>query len=478
MKTEGSSRGYIVGRHWAGVKGLREYSKVKASRLAGKLAWTRWARAFAGVAGRSALGGVGLALGVGEAAYHLGKMVMKRKKSQIKRPVKRSRKNVPRKARPIAALAAKMGRVKLRARRRRVKRSGGVGTEYSRLRLRGSKKGRSMSLGRLVRMACVKRVLRFQGLRPFERYSTTTIMPGYFWLQSTASGTNTDWVLGLPWHLYCLNSTINNNGSTVQTFGVAPTLINATPYIQFAAIGGVKNDGTGTYSYQTESRTGADAASQYIQAVGYDIRMLLHNAKNQPTVFIIEIVSFLDDYLDPMRMFNAGPTDSTDEIVDRAQWYTNMSRQLYANPLVPAQRRPRKGWRVYKRIVVHMKPDQTTNTDGSPSTKEVRLFFKDGKTYDYMWTADLAAGNQPNSAMGRTMDPNLFDVDVPAAGDAQAIPKTRARLYLSIRALDPTFTGTITSWPGGNYGNLDASSDNTNTPSYDMCVRKIERYTV
>lgn len=374
-----------------------------------------------------------------------------------------------------------------------------AGTELSSAKYTLGRK-KKMTVGALTKFAVTKNICRFQNVGTLDRGKDR----GAFWLtpltcalntltytyvsapdyfadnQSVLNASNTEGYLRCPYHMYLLNSTSLNEGNT--TIGIQPFICQATGNegaFSYARLAGMNNSGTAVQGdadstdWITEWTNGGLKALgnqdvKNIQQNWYDIKIALRNAKAQTTKFEILIISFKDDYLDPLE----NPA-GVNEITARRLFYQNLAAESMTHPIFnrPGLSSQMKHVNIHKRVVVVMNKQQTTEEDVSPDMKIVKIFYKDGRIYDYNYggipdtSADVGwdLGNQNKYVQQGNAEDEFMS----------CIPKPRARKWLIIRAFDPTRAASVgsdtaeTSW-----GQLTTS----NNPSYDIVIRRKESF--
>lgn len=309
---------------------------------------------------------------------------------------------------------------------------------------------------KMATIALTKRILRWQRCNAMNRASGTTC-PGALLLENRLEGTTNDNTLA-PLHIYCLNSTRNNTATT--TAPAYELRITDTGGLTFTQIQTVDAAGVLQNEWQPEyrdSQTSFDPSKRFIHTQWYDIRFLLYGARAQPSVYEIMVVSFKDPHLDPIET-----PSNAQEVSDRHAFYQGLVRPYMYNPILPSHGAHliQRKLRVWKRMRVTIQPSQNTDVDSTPSSRHVRFFIKENRTYDYMYHADGFSG----AGADNLLNTERWVVQGNVSGDFNEFPKPLARKWLIIRALNTTVT------PNG----VAATSDNT--PSYDICIRKKETF--
>lgn len=329
----------------------------------------------------------------------------------------------------------------------------------------------------MVKSALPKRILRFQGLVPQEALKQpANTTSGFFGLQHEvlAAGATAK----VPLYVVDLNCT-NNTGSTYP--GVMYSMsIASTGKPVFTPVAGLSNIGTGSFVWNLEysNMYGTNAqASHLISPSWYDVRLTLYGATAQQTVFYIELIEAAEWYapVDSIDQFFAVDGTAAQPFIERLKdnvaryWYQKV-KNLMSNQIAPmlptGQRKPSKVYRTLKRWKYTISPKENTEVDTTPNSVTAKLFIRDGRVLSYAWQAHTNFYQHNLTALdtGRDddlKDPNKYDAPTAATVPPQLFPYPTRRRYLVIRAVNTTSTSA-------------ASEDNTNTPSFDMCIRKKE----
>lgn len=385
-------------------------------------------------------------------------------------------------------------RKKYKARRTAVKKRSAVrGSELSFVKRTMGRRKR-VGVRALAKMGLTKVINRFQNVGPMDR----GVDRGAFWLgpmmtvadtltypvtnnfcdnTSTLATNITEGYLRCPFHMYLLNSTDQNDGPV--TIGLQPFINQATGSegaFSYARLCGMAKDGalaSGTATsavWETEWTTGQsiDTDVKLIRQEWYDIRLGLRNAKAQTTFFDIMIVSFKDDYLDPLE----NPAGAQ-EIQSRRVFYQNLAARGMTHPIFgrPGLAQQMKHLNIHKRMRVVMNKQSTTDEDGSPDLKVVKLFYRDGRIYDYRYGGEPDADANVGFNLGNQN--RYVTQGDPVDSDYACIPKPRARKWLVISAFDPSRAATVgADGTETSYGALSTSF----TPSYDIIIRRKESF--
>lgn len=448
--------------------------------------WRRWAHAYArgvGVglsrlAGKTALAGATLALG---ADYV--RDVMARRRAAIRR-------RQGRRIRTAGASTSTGGVSKITGMKR--KRQAKI-TKYLKSRRGASRLTRTKyqtkggqlvfekrvfgrrrpvpSMGQLRKMTLWDAVWRFQGINKLNTLTADTngVFPGYFpllYVNSATDGSDSY----IPIHIYDLTQLPSTDLGYNQAVGHELRLTNnlgaARDDTFYWAVGKAGQDrkyaggttvgGTTIYWQQENFETAgnSDANKSLFRQDWVDIRLNLYGAKAQPTMYEISIVSFKDERCDVRS--NLSPTGWTE---DSQSMFRALARPMVTNPIVPGSE---PGWKfvhVHKKYTYVIQPSENSDQDTNPESRVVKLFFRDGRVLDYK--------SRPKE--GLINEEDVHDAGFwYAAGSnelRQENPYFLARLYLMIRALNTTSAAA-------------ASSNRTNTPSYDLCLRKKVTYSL
>lgn len=193
-----------------------------------------------------------------------------------------------------------------------------------------------------------------------------------------------------------------------------------------------------------------DSEVRYIMQAWYDIKLLCYGCQSQPTVYDIMVVSFNDTFNDPLEV-----PSNNQEADDRHAMWQGLVHKYMSNPILTTKL-VRNKYKVHARTTFTIQPTLSIENDGTPASKQVRMFVRDGSIYDYCYHSDGFSGAGADDRLSTanfttTTSPNNY-------GDN---PHPKARKWLIIRAMNTTRVaiGTETS---------------SNTPSYDIVVRKGE----
>lgn len=339
----------------------------------------------------------------------------------------------------------------------------------------------------LAKLSTYRHILRYQNIAPTEKgvdrgamwltpvFCTNTTITGDYaggnnlfvknnsvLADPTVAGT----FLRTPYHLYCLNMT---NLSDAVTTGPAlqPFIAKDTGAVSFTNMWGMKRNSVDIETaWQTEWKSqGPPTAQKYIKQDWYQIKLALRNAQAQATWFDIWVFQFKDGYLDPFE----NPS-SVEEIKDRKALYQGLAASSMTHPMMqrPGLSQVMKKLKFLKKVRIVMDKQSGNDMDLSPDVKLVNLFIRDGKMYDYQYAA------QPTDSVNAGLDlsfANSYTEQGPASAINSEVPKARARVWLMVRAHDPTNVGS------GNTDQLPTNMDAltaTLTPSYDVIIRKCE----
>lgn len=346
----------------------------------------------------------------------------------------------------------------------------GTAGEYVRNIVKRGRPVRS-TVSSIAKLGLNPRIVRFQAVNALERYgSTVTGAYDCNFVNTGAPASPANWQL--PLYFFALNAV---------TQGSAPVLFYRTSMtgttITMNALNGVAENGsslTQTWSTEYARVQGAVSASRYVQNKWYDIRLMLHNATSQPTVFRIDIVQFLDETSDPIEIVG-NVTATTQQLEDRRATYLALVKDMVNHPMIP-QRSHLKRVRFLKSYKVAMAAEHNTEENASPNHREFRIFYNDGRINDY----------QPYSnptSFQELGDPNAWGNEGVVTTDYVPFPRPLGRTYLMIRALDTGYSGPVIgtdytpfkngAFEGANVVN-EATPTSQNSPSFDLIVRKKE----
>lgn len=360
----------------------------------------------------------------------------------------------------LAIRAATMLRNAVVARRNsrvRMRKSVRGGGELTNSRARAGYRKRVTAL-KLQRQALALVRDRAQGMLRQNRALTTTTtalvpdrIPGYFpmFLNDGSGG-----FANMP--LYVVDLTVypvrDANAISVRTLQIGDNGDPGFPTFTTQNAAGTTyavNDWQQEYS--TMGTTGR--YPKYIKTDWFDMRFLLHGATTQPTWFDIMVVRFEDKWLDPLEN-----TGSTEELQHRRAFWQAMVRNLTFNCISAGSNTSMKGLRVIRRYRKWLKPSLSNELDVAPNSHWFKLFYKDGIIRNHNWGAK---GFETNA--DAAVQSAAFVSEAPVGTDMRNNPHPRSRLWLIVRASNTTPFATENS----NY---------TNTPSFDMLIRRQCRF--
>lgn len=308
---------------------------------------------------------------------------------------------------------------------------------------------RRLNTSKLAALSIYKRIMRWQRVNPMQRQVAGT-PPGAIQLKNEQGATFTE----VPVHLYCLNSTGNNVASSGNV--CYRLFVNDNGTLDFRSLEGQSPTGVlNAFEWTTEWKNnvqGGAFSRRYISQQWYDIRFLCYGARAQPTKYEISLIKMKNAWLDPLE----SPSNAQ-EAADRQALWQGLAQQMMVNPIMPiyAANYIKAKYTVVKKVVFTLQPSLNTEVDASPASRVVKMFVPDGKIYDYQYHGD--------GFTGTGADNNLNTVNYTSTGftsaEYQEFPKPRDRMWLMIRCLDTTDSGTITD---------------ANTGSYDVVIRKKE----
>lgn len=305
---------------------------------------------------------------------------------------------------------------------------------------------------RLLLTNYIKRSLRWQSINVMNSVNAAVAVPGGQPLVHRTQGTSTI----CPMNLFCLNST-NNQGTTTGPAYYLQVDDNGT-----LTFGGqssqASNGGIGGNSWQLDGETPNlnapnTPATRYIMQGHYDIRLNCYGCNSQPTLYSIMVVSFNNPHLDPLE----NPSNAQ-EASDRQRLWQAMVQRFMSNPILPVQYVSKK-YKVHASASFVIQPTLNIENDITPSSKIVNIVLKDGQFYDYMYHGDGFTGAGADDKLSTVQWVNQGT----ASSDYSDLPQARARKWLIVRAMNTTRTA-------------QASENGTNTPSYDIIIRKNEYF--
>jgi len=302
---------------------------------------------------------------------------------------------------------------------------------------------------RTLKLGFNYRVLRWQRV---NNLNTGSGIPGALVLSHTTI--NNDWTVS-PCYLMCLNHT--NNSTTTTNGPMYQLQFNNNGGVQLAFQNAQNSDNTITQAKWAAEKTYPnivqgtnDPEVRYIMNAWYDIRLNCYGANSQPTVYDISIISMIDDYLDPFEI-----PSSAQEVADRHSTWQGMVQRYMSNPILPVVT-PKRKFRVHAACQFTLQPTLNIENDATPQSRIVRMFIRDGSLYDYCYHGDGFSGVGADDRLSTTQWVSQGTV---SSLDYSDMPAAKARKWLVIRALNTT---------------RSTVEDRTNTPSFDICVRKGE----
>lgn len=404
-------------------------------------------------------------------------------RATLPRPTKRGRSRVRSVSRSRSDSRTRS--VSRTARRLKLPRRNGT-LELSAMRTR---KGRLRlpNLNKLRKMSLASRVLRWQRVNPMGRAAAgDTNPPGALtFINGIAEGNVTvgtytfsaGYVL-TPMYLFCLNSTNQVTLGGVPMYRLYINSDTGNPvFISTYTQNYIGTQTASTSTWQVEARNrNVTTDVQYIENKWYDIRMLFHNARGQPTQFDVKVVSFTKDWIDPL---SDDPVTSH-MLEDRRAFWQGYARQAMVNPILPteSQSKENENMVVFKHVKFTMEPNTTIETDQRPNVKDFRLFYNDNRVYDYQWYGagfdKTDTDGTHTTAPGKYMETTQWQVRDNAT--ITSVPRPKARKWLLVRCLDTTVSqiGATAVTSVGDAGLVDATTSYDNTASMDLMVRKKE----
>lgn len=328
----------------------------------------------------------------------------------------------------------------------------GYGGEYGPTTVLKGKIGMGRKLPRKqLKLGYQKIVNRWQSINTMTDGSDVN-MPGRVASRHCGDGSTG---IDAPMQMFLLNQT--QNGTVSYTSGpMYNASFNDTGGLVLGAILPQTADGTAAANgdWQPESYdpelTGDPM--RYIMAAWYDIRIQAYGCTAQPTVYDIMIVQWKEQYLDPLET-----PSNAQEVADRHAVYQGLVQKNMSNPIMPVVvGRPK--YRVLKRVRFVLQSTKTDENDKDPNSRIVKMFMRDGNTYDYRYHDDGFGGAGADSKLSTCQ----WTVQGALNGDYTNVPSPKARRWLIIRTMNTT--------KQANAAVCDAS----NTPSYNICVRRCE----
>ena len=193
---------------------------------------------------------------------------------------------------------------------------------------------------------------------------------------------------------------------------------------------------------------------RYITTGWVDIKLNLYGCTDQPTVFNISLVKFIDQDLNPEESPNAALVANLNK---RSNFWAGITKPLCFNPIVTTQPYTPRGYVVLRRVRRLIQPlpafAATADSAGTanPGNHIVRIRYYDGKTRDHQWSYTPATQTQALSEQWQPI--------VETTAGMQQDPHPKARLYLLVTAMNTTLVAS-------------ATEGSRNTPSYDFSIRK------
>lgn len=283
--------------------------------------------------------------------------------------------------------------------------------------------------------------------------------------------------LACPLHLYLLNGIRSRGNLGTSVAGRLMIKNDFNGNIAFQAMYGVQPNfagGTEPTMYWNQEYASSDTdisafhsdKVRYVQKNWYDIKLYVRNATNQRTHFDIAVVSFAEDHFDPLEV-----PSNDEEVAERHAFWYGLARKNVTHPLRTDKNysRFKNKLVVHKRVRVIMEKNQTSDTDTSPTGRVVKIFYRDGATYDYATStnADVVGNREADGVL----NPNVYEAVGVQDYEYKLIPKPKARKYLMITAFDPTVQAVASA--NNTVDNVVATSLPTN-PSYDIVLRMKE----
>lgn len=247
------------------------------------------------------------------------------------------------------------------------------------------------------------------------------------------------------------------------TSGVAPTetavpvwrLIHTTdgtvPFYSMEPVLGLNSDGTSTVAGWRDALASGSSTSIPARLTGVsilkwsEIRADLWGAKNFPCEYQLTLCQIDPDVIEDVDYGNTAAAWSTLGTPDQVRFWDGVCSKLVFNPnerkVAPASANRIK---VLDRRTYRFNPTQSTENDGDPHVKSIRLFYRMNRRCNWMWSDKsnfnlTTADDDP--AHGPTWEPIT-------ASDTRARVHPKSRVYLMITCAEwgpPTAFGTETS---------------------------------
>lgn len=445
------------------------------SRARNFVKWGRYARNFARAAAIAGGGYSAVAGLAAEGAYQGISYLMKRRANANARPAKRRRFASRRRGR-VSSGRRFVKNVGGRSYRARTRRYGSRKTSFRRSYKRSYRTSRRVTsipmsmaeYGPIVKQSCkigsgrvipkaiskltmAQRFFRFQLMNVMPDPSATSC-PGFIRMANLVSGTDGT---QLPMFMVCLNHANNQSASTIGPY--FQVVMNNGGDVSFTNVGCQNPDGEITqFKWILEKHnpstvaTNADSEYSRIQQAWYSIKMNCYGARTRPTYYCVEIVSFLDEDLDPYDGLNG---------LTRRSFYQNYIRKYVSTPMQTSTSLRTKYLTVHKRLNFVVPASFETESDKTPHSRQINLFVRDGNIYNYAYTqvGFNAAGADEALLTRQYVTQNVNNV-------SQAVdwPQSKARKWLIVRAMNTQRQNDV------------AACNRDNTPSMDLLIRKCE----
>lgn len=325
--------------------------------------------------------------------------------------------------------------------------------------------------GKLLKSSEQVQILRFSGMNNFmnttasnagnPKGSDTGVGGGFYRLYNWYDGSAFYY---MPCHIYDVTS-INN---VITTGGVA-TYTQATPgwelrfngaatptNVSFSSLNNKLNDGTsggGKWQAEDTAALAANAGSQPLRRTLQDwvqAKLLCYGSAKMVTEYAIEFIQLKEDWLHP-DFVNVGDPVLSGEDYNAASmaFWQHYVKNFVAHPIATDSPLKRNMYKVLKSIRFTLQPRLSTETDANVGhCKQINIFNHLNRLCKYDWAEsglDNAIQVGTNYAINQ--------------GNLQCYVHPKARIYLTIRALNPTGIGA-------------AAVSTDYTPSYDIMLRK------
>lgn len=314
----------------------------------------------------------------------------------------------------------------------------------------GTKKKQTLAkLAKMMEMNTRYVTGRWQSILGGANFATGV---GAHYMSNLTSGTT----LVLPMYAFNLSTPCRGttpNGST-DTFTcpmyrlqrVAPSVVGTANY-QWVTVTGFNNDNLGNsnaQNWQIEDLSAPLAQEREFQHVWSDIKAVVYGAKNRQHTIHMDVVSFKNEFMPPLRNYNTGngtaltvydATGPAEENCDNDTWWDHFWSDKIGNPIRSSKytgQQPEK-LHYYHRNKFTINPDMTTDQDTASLRVVKDLFLREEKTYDVVSAVGVTsglAGNVP--VIGANQIPNFDDTSTAAGNSCGLFPRRERDKWLLI----------------------------------------------